>query len=67
MFGYLIIIMIISCTKWFTCMMVNVFHAKTTWNGQEWGVDEWANQLQINQETPPFIVVGIHNYPTTMV
>ena len=40
-----------------------LFDAKTTWNGQEWGVDEWATQLQINQETPPFIVVGIHNHP----
>ena len=26
------------------------------------GGDEY-NQLQINQETPPFIVVGIHNHP----
>ena len=40
-----------------------LFDAKTTWNGQEWGVDEWANQLQITQETSPFIVVGIHNHP----
>ena len=40
-----------------------LFDANTTWNGQEWGVDEWATQLQINQETSPFIVVGIHNHP----
>lgn len=40
-----------------------LFDAKTTWNQQEWGVDEWGTQLQINKETSPFIVVGIHNNP----
>lgn len=36
-----------------------LFDAKTTWNKQEWGVDETASKLMANKETIDFIVVGI--------
>ena len=36
-----------------------LFDAKTTWNGQEWGVDEMAQQLINGEKTRPFIVVGV--------
>ncbi|MFY7671735.1 alpha/beta hydrolase [Tenacibaculum sp. MEBiC06402] len=38
-----------------------LFDAKTTWNKQEWKVDEWATQLQKEGKVKDFIVVGIHN------
>ncbi len=38
-----------------------LFDASTTWNQQEWGVDETAGQLQKMQQTKPFIVVGVFN------
>ncbi len=38
-----------------------LFDAKTTWNGQEWGVDEHAAMLTKQKRTRPFIVVGIAN------
>lgn len=36
-----------------------LFNAKTTWNKQEWGVDETASKLIADKETIDFIVVGI--------
>ena len=36
-----------------------LFDAKTTWNKQEWGVDETAVKLMATKETIDFIVVGI--------
>lgn len=38
-----------------------LFDASTTWNKQEWKVDEWATQLQDEAKVQDFIVVGIHN------
>lgn len=38
-----------------------LFDAKTTWNKQEWGVDEIAQQLMHEDKVMPFIVVGINN------
>ncbi|MCL2915920.1 esterase family protein [Shewanella corallii] len=38
-----------------------LFDAKTTWNGQEWRVDEVAQQLIDSGTTIPFMVVGVHN------
>lgn len=38
-----------------------LFDAATTWNKQEWMVDEVAQKLQSNAKTIPFIVVGIFN------
>ena len=38
-----------------------LFDANTTWNGQEWKVDEWATKLMKEQKTKDFIVVAIHN------
>lgn len=38
-----------------------LFDASTTWNGQEWKVDEWATQLIDEGKTKDFIVVAIHN------
>ncbi|WP_115461111.1 alpha/beta hydrolase [Winogradskyella aurantiaca] len=38
-----------------------LFDSTTTWNKQEWKVDEWASQLMDEGETKDFIVVGIHN------
>ena len=38
-----------------------LFDATTTWNKQEWKVDEWAAQLQKEGKTKPFIVVAPHN------
>ncbi|MDG5490301.1 alpha/beta hydrolase [Psychroserpens sp. SPM9] len=40
-----------------------LFDASTTWNKQEWKVDEWASKLMNDQKTIDFIVVGIHNIP----
>ncbi|WP_248722070.1 alpha/beta hydrolase [Seonamhaeicola sp. ML3] len=38
-----------------------LFDAKTTWNKQEWQVDEWATKLMRQGKTKDFIVVGVHN------
>jgi enterochelin esterase-like enzyme len=38
-----------------------LFDANITWNQQEWGIDEIAQQLMDTQQTRPFIVVGVHN------
>ncbi len=38
-----------------------LFDANTTWNKQEWKVDEWASQLMSEGKTKDFIVVAIHN------
>lgn len=38
-----------------------LFDANTTWNGQEWQVDEVAGTLIEQQKVRPFIVVGIPN------
>lgn len=38
-----------------------LFDAKTTWNKQEWKVDEWASKLMNQNKTKHFIVVAIHN------
>lgn len=38
-----------------------LYDAGTTWNQQEWGVDETASRLIASGEVPPFIVVGIWN------
>ncbi|WP_158837261.1 alpha/beta hydrolase [Polaribacter sp. L3A8] len=41
----------------------NLFDATTTWNKQEWMVDEVASKLMKQGITKDFIVVGIHNIP----
>ena len=38
-----------------------LFDANTTWNNQEWGVDEVAGKLIAEQKTRPFIVVSAFN------
>src|SRR5210317_2369023 len=38
-----------------------LFDANTTWNKQEWKVDEVASQLMKQGKTKDFIVVAIHN------
>jgi len=38
-----------------------LFDASSTWNGQEWGVDEVAGRLQVEGKTKPFIVVSVFN------
>lgn len=38
-----------------------LFDSLTTWNKQEWKVDEWAGQLQKERKTKDFIVVAPHN------
>lgn len=38
-----------------------LFDAKTTWNKQEWKIDEWASKLMDEDKTKDFIVVAIHN------
>ena len=38
-----------------------LFDAKTTWNKQEWQVDEVATRLIKEQQVTPFIVVGVWN------
>jgi hypothetical protein len=38
-----------------------LFDSTTTWNKQEWKVDEWASRLMNEGKTKDFIVVGIHN------
>lgn len=39
----------------------NLFDATTTWNQQEWKVDDWASKLMQQKKVRNFIVVGIHN------
>jgi hypothetical protein len=41
----------------------NLFDATTTWNKQEWKIDEAASKLMNKGITKDFIVVGIHNIP----
>ncbi|MFK7833308.1 MAG: alpha/beta hydrolase [Winogradskyella sp.] len=41
----------------------NLFDSTTTWNKQEWKVDEWASKLVDEEKVKDFIVVGIHNIP----
>jgi len=41
----------------------NLFDSTTTWNKQEWKVDDWASKLMNDKKTKDFIVVGIHNIP----
>ena len=41
----------------------NLFDATTTWNKQEWKVDELASELFKTDTISEFIVVGIHNIP----
>ena len=40
-----------------------LFDSTTTWNKQEWKVDEWASKLMHDKATKDFIVVGIHSVP----
>jgi enterochelin esterase-like enzyme len=40
-----------------------LFDSTTTWNKQEWKVDEWATQLMGEDKTKDFIVVAVHNIP----
>ncbi|WP_282041449.1 alpha/beta hydrolase [Winogradskyella flava] len=40
-----------------------LFDSTTTWNKQEWKVDEWASQLMTEKKVKEFIVVAIHNIP----
>ncbi|WP_411767316.1 alpha/beta hydrolase [Winogradskyella sp. A3E31] len=40
-----------------------LFDSTTTWNKQEWKVDEWAAQLMNEGKAKDFIVVAIHNIP----
>ncbi|AOS96032.1 enterobactin/ferric enterobactin esterase [Microbulbifer aggregans] len=42
-----------------------LFDASTSWNKQEWGVDEVASKLQASGQTIPFIVVAIENVSET--
>lgn len=41
-----------------------LFDATTTWNRQEWRVDEVATELLATGKLRPFIVVGVHNAGT---
>ncbi len=38
-----------------------LFDATSTWNKQEWKVDEWASKLMKENKIKDFIVVAIHN------
>ncbi|AWL13084.1 hypothetical protein HMF8227_02632 [Saliniradius amylolyticus] len=38
-----------------------LFDGSTTWNNQEWQVDEVASRLITTGKVQPFIVVGVHN------
>nr|WP_321221868.1 alpha/beta hydrolase-fold protein [uncultured Psychroserpens sp.] len=38
-----------------------LFDVTTSWNKQEWKVDEWATDLMKSGKTKDFIVVAIHN------
>lgn len=42
----------------------NLFDSTTTWNQQEWKVDEWGGLKLVEEDIiKDFIVVGIHNIP----
>lgn len=41
-----------------------LFNAKTTWNHQEWGVDEKVTELLQKEQIKHFIVVAVWNIPT---
>lgn len=41
-----------------------LFNAKTTWNQQEWGVDEKVSELLQKKEISPIIVVAVWNIPS---
>jgi predicted alpha/beta superfamily hydrolase len=41
----------------------NLFDSTSTWNHQEWRIDEVASDLMKQNVTRDFIVVGIHNIP----
>ena len=41
----------------------NLFDSTSTWNNQEWRIDEVASDLMEQNLTKDFIVVGIHNIP----
>lgn len=38
-----------------------LFDSTTSWNKQEWGMDEEATNLIKNKQVTPFIIVGIYN------
>lgn len=38
-----------------------LFDSTTTWNKQEWKLDEWASKLMNSEKTKDFIVVAVHN------
>ncbi len=38
-----------------------LFDSTTSWNKQEWKVDEWASKLMNEEKTKEFIVVAISN------
>ena len=40
-----------------------LFDSTSTWNKQEWKVDEWASKLINTKKIKEFIVVAIHNIP----
>lgn len=42
----------------------NLFDETTTWNKQEWQIDEVATRLMKEGATRDFIVVGVHNIPS---
>lgn len=44
-----------------------LYDSTTTWNHQEWGVDEMAEKLIKNGDAEPFIVVGVWNTPKRFV
>ncbi|MFD0991883.1 alpha/beta hydrolase [Tenacibaculum geojense] len=56
-----------SSTKKYSVLYMHdgqmLFDASTTWNKQEWKVDEWATDLQNQGKVNDFIVVAIHNIP----
>lgn len=39
----------------------NLFDSTTTWNKQEWKVDDWVSKLNKQQKIKDVIVVGIHS------
>ncbi len=41
-----------------------LFDSTTSWNKQEWKVDEWATKLMEEEKVQDFIVVAIHNIPS---
>ena len=42
----------------------NLFDANTTWNKQEWMMDEVASNLMKENKVQDFIIVAIHNIPS---